>query len=116
MKVKFTSFTTKQSVFTPHQSFQSLGVSVSGDYLLATRQAIKKFIEYGKSRDTVFKLGHSELRLDGKCFMYNPERDLLFENRAEQAIPVVTPLSPPLFNGPWHSSGGSGCRSKHENA
>lgn len=67
----------------------SLGVSISSDYSLATRQDRKKLIEYGKSRGTVFKLWHNKLYLDGKCYMYDPVRDLVLENPAEQAISAL---------------------------
>lgn len=77
--VKFTSFKTKESVFSSQQKLKSVGLSVSGDFSFATRHARRKLVEFGKSQGSPFKLRYNKLHVGGKCYSYDSSNDTVRE-------------------------------------
>lgn len=65
--VKFSSYKSKESVILSQQKLKAIGLSVSCDFLLATRQTRRKLILFGKCLAVLFKLRYNKLYVDRKC-------------------------------------------------
>lgn len=55
-----------------------------------------KPIEYGKSSCGIHR--PSSFHRDGKCYVYDLVRDLVFQNPSQRVISAVTPPSPPFLS------------------
>lgn len=78
---KFTDFKTKEKVLSLRNQLKDKNISVSEDFSVATRQARKKLIDFGKAQagSSPLKLRYNKLLLNNKCYMYFPECDKVLE-------------------------------------
>lgn len=86
--VKFTSFKTKDAIFSNKGKLKGTGVSISADFCKATRNCRKKLTEYGKASGQPFSLRHNRMFINKKCFMYSSQTDTVYE------IPQIADRSP----------------------
>lgn len=76
--VKFSTPKTKELVLSK-RALKDSQVAMNEDFSLATRNARKKFTEYGKRQNAPFKLRHNKLVTSGKRYGYSPDNDSVYE-------------------------------------
>ncbi|KAH8040299.1 hypothetical protein HPB51_010079 [Rhipicephalus microplus] len=89
--IKFRSFKMKEAILSDRAVLKTKDIAVSEDYSVATRQARKKLVEFGKGQphSPRFQLRYNKLIIDDRCFMYDTVSDSVKEIKR---VPPTAPL------------------------
>ncbi|KAH8022344.1 hypothetical protein HPB51_023397 [Rhipicephalus microplus] len=94
--IKFRSFKMKEAILFDRAVLKTKDIAVSEDYSVATRQARKKLVEFGKGQphSPQFQLRYNKLIIDDRCFMYDTVSDSVKEiKRAPPTAPLPNATS-----------------------
>ncbi|KAH8033567.1 hypothetical protein HPB51_014347 [Rhipicephalus microplus] len=94
--IKFRSFKMKEAILSDRAVLKTKDIAVSEDYSVATRQARKKLVEFGKGQphSPKFQLRYNKLIIDDRCFMYDTVSDSVKEiKRAPPTAPLPNATS-----------------------
>ncbi|KAH8036891.1 hypothetical protein HPB51_006330 [Rhipicephalus microplus] len=94
--IKFRSFKMKEAILSDRAVLKTKDIAVSEDYSVATRQARKKLVEFGKGQahSPQFQLRYNKLIIDDWCFMYDTVSDSVKEiKRAPPTAPLPNATS-----------------------
>ncbi|KAH8042453.1 hypothetical protein HPB51_023463 [Rhipicephalus microplus] len=94
--IKFRSFKMKEAILSDRAVLKTKDIAVSEDYSVATRQARKKLVEFGKGQphSPRFQLRYNKLIIDDRCFMYDTVSDSVKEiKRAPPTAPLPNATS-----------------------
>lgn len=94
--VKFASFKLRDQILLARTGLKALRISVSEDFSLATRNARKQLIEFGKANGGVFKLRYNKLHINNKCYAIDQTTKEIYELGPSRlsAAPNAQPTAP----------------------
>lgn len=93
--IKFSSFKLRDQILMARQALKTHRITVSEDFSLATRNARKRLLEFGKSKGGTFKLRHNKLHINNRCYAFNSTNGEVYE-LGPSSLPIVSPAQPTI--------------------
>lgn len=93
--IKFFSFKLRDQVLIARAALKAYRITVSKDSSLATSNARKRLLEFGKANGGTFKLKYNKLHINNRCYAFNSATGEVYE-LGPSSTAIVSPSQPAI--------------------